>query len=120
MIQLSFVLCTLLLGRFAASAPAASSVASSAISSVAISSAPAVSSAASSTVAQTASSTDSGVDATATVPFASTNPNVPLWGPDSDPSVPAPERNQLGASILGPDNTPIDLQNPDLLGKENI
>ncbi|THV07830.1 oxalate decarboxylase [Dendrothele bispora CBS 962.96] len=132
MIQLSFVLCTLLLGRFAASAPAASSsaaavssaavssaaVSSAAVSSVvssAVSSAPAVSSAASSTVVGTASSTASGVDATATVPFASTNPNEPLWGPDSNSSAPTPERNQLGASILGPSNIPIELENPDLL-----
>ncbi len=52
---------------------------------------------------------------TATVPFASLDPNIPLWDDQSDPSVVSPVRGQLGASILGPDNIPIDLQNPDLL-----
>jgi hypothetical protein len=55
---------------------------------------------------------------TPTVPLASDDPNVALWGPDSEVipgKIPAPIRGQLGASILGPDNIPIDLQNPDLL-----
>jgi oxalate decarboxylase family bicupin protein len=49
-----------------------------------------------------------------TVPFASTNPNEPLWGPDSPDSVPSPVRGSLGVPILGPDNIPVDLENPDL------
>ncbi|KAK1223018.1 hypothetical protein PQX77_014094 [Marasmius sp. AFHP31] len=57
----------------------------------------------------------SAVEPTATVPFASTDPNLPLWGPESDPSIPKPMRGKLGASILGPDNKPLDLQNADLL-----
>ncbi|SJK99714.1 related to Oxalate decarboxylase OxdC [Armillaria ostoyae] len=71
----------------------------------------------SSTVSQTvnASSTDTAVSSTATVPFASLDPNVPLWNETSDPSVVSAERGKLGASVLGPDNLPIDLQNPDLL-----
>ncbi|ESK87504.1 oxalate decarboxylase [Moniliophthora roreri MCA 2997] len=62
-----------------------------------------------------ASSSSSAPEPSATVPFASTDPNLPLWGPDSDPSVPAPVRGPLGAPILGPDNPPLELQNPDLL-----
>ncbi|KAK0213980.1 oxalate decarboxylase [Armillaria fumosa] len=62
-----------------------------------------------------ASSTDTAVSSTATVPFASLDPNLPLWNETSDPSVVSAERGKLGASILGPDNIPIDLQNPDLL-----
>ncbi|KAF5382302.1 hypothetical protein D9757_008456 [Collybiopsis confluens] len=50
-----------------------------------------------------------------TVPYASTEPNSVLWGPDSPPSVPKPFRGTTGASILGPDNIPLDLENPDLL-----
>ncbi|KAK7444797.1 hypothetical protein VKT23_015114 [Stygiomarasmius scandens] len=93
MFQVSRLLCTLLLAQLVASAPAASS----------------------STVVQEASSTVSGIDATATVPFATTDPNQELWGPDSDPSVPAPQRNKLGASIIGPSNPELELQNADLL-----
>ncbi|KAL0573911.1 hypothetical protein V5O48_008031 [Marasmius crinis-equi] len=52
-----------------------------------------------------------------TVPFVDTNPNLPLWGPNTDPNDPvvAPIRGQLGATVLGPDNKPIDLQSPDIL-----
>ncbi|KAL0566965.1 hypothetical protein V5O48_015029 [Marasmius crinis-equi] len=60
-------------------------------------------------------SPSSAVEPTATVPFASTDPNFPLWDPESDPSIPQPIRGSLGASILGPDNKFLDLQNPDLL-----
>lgn len=71
----------------------------------------------SSTVSQSviASSTDTAVSSTATVPFASLDPNLPLWNETSDPSVVSAERGKLGASVLGPDNLPIDLQNPDFL-----
>ncbi|KAF9021028.1 oxalate decarboxylase [Hymenopellis radicata] len=70
--------------------------------------------AASSGVAVVASSTDSAPASTATVPFASTDPNVPLWNEASDPSTVQPIRGGLGAKIMGPDNIPMDLQNPDL------
>ncbi|PBL04110.1 oxalate decarboxylase [Armillaria gallica] len=71
----------------------------------------------SSTVSQSiiASSTDTALSSTATVPFASLDPNLPLWNETSDPSVVSAERGKLGASVLGPDNLPIDLQNPDFL-----
>ncbi|KAL0575831.1 hypothetical protein V5O48_006139 [Marasmius crinis-equi] len=64
---------------------------------------------------QTSSPVSSGTEPTATVSFASTDPNLPLWGPDSDPSIAQPIRGPLGAPILGPDNKPLDLENPDLL-----
>ncbi|KAJ6577603.1 oxalate decarboxylase [Mycena capillaripes] len=83
----------------AASAPAVSSVSS--VASAAPSSVPAP------------SPTSSAVEATATVPFASTDPNSPLWSLDSGD--PAPIRESFGASILGPSNIPVEQQNPDLL-----
>lgn len=46
--------------------------------------------------------------------YTSSDPNDELWTPDSGIS-PTPQRGQLGASILGPQNTPIELQNADLL-----
>ncbi|EEB94874.1 hypothetical protein MPER_06246 [Moniliophthora perniciosa FA553] len=61
------------------------------------------------------SSSSSAADPTATVPYASTDPNYPLWGPDSPPSAPKPIRGSLGASILGPVNVPLELENADLL-----
>ncbi|KIK54812.1 hypothetical protein GYMLUDRAFT_48365 [Collybiopsis luxurians FD-317 M1] len=81
-------------------------------------SAPAASSSASITESASASTVPSATDsaslAVTTVPFASTNPNEPLWNNDSPNSVPSPQRGTLGAPILGPDNVPIDLQNADL------
>ncbi|PBK61110.1 oxalate decarboxylase [Armillaria solidipes] len=62
-----------------------------------------------------ASSTGSAASSTATVDYVSTDPNEALWSEDSDPSLVKPERGTLGASIIGPDNLAIDLQNPDLL-----
>ena len=63
----------------------------------------------------TATGTSTAAEPSATVPFASTDPNPVLWNETSDPALVKPERNQLGATIQGPDNLPIDLQNPDLL-----
>ncbi|KAK7037839.1 hypothetical protein VNI00_010800 [Paramarasmius palmivorus] len=57
----------------------------------------------------------SAAEPSATVPYASTNPNFPLWAANSPPSVPIPERGTLGASIMGPSNPPLELQNPSLL-----
>ena len=64
---------------------------------------------------QSPSASSSAVEPTATVPYASTDPNFPMWGPDSPPSMPKPERGKLGASILGPQNPPLELENPALL-----
>lgn len=59
--------------------------------------------------------TSSAAQPAATVSFASTTANDVLWGPDSPASVPKPVRGKTGASIQGPDNIPLDLENPDLL-----
>ena len=45
---------------------------------------------------------------------ASDNPNYPIFPPGSDVSA-QPIRDGLGASILGPQNLPLQQQNPDLL-----
>ncbi|KAG6372246.1 putative oxalate decarboxylase/oxidase [Boletus reticuloceps] len=62
----------------------------------------------------TASSTSAAASASPTVPYASDDPNAVLWTQDSN-ILPEPERGGLGGSILGPQNVPIELQNPDLL-----
>ena len=49
-----------------------------------------------------------------TVPYASDDPNYWLWN-ETIPGDPEPVRGKLGASILGPQNVPLDRQNPDLL-----
>ncbi|KAF8889600.1 RmlC-like cupin domain-containing protein [Infundibulicybe gibba] len=41
------------------------------------------------------------------------DPNLPLWGLDSDVA-PQPIRGNLGATILGPQNKPLELENADL------
>ena len=46
--------------------------------------------------------------------YTDSDPNYELWTPDSGSS-PSPQRGQLGASILGPQNLPVELQNADLL-----
>ncbi len=39
-----------------------------------------------------------------------------MWNPDSDSGLePQPIRGSLGATILGPQNVAIDIQNPDIL-----
>lgn len=45
---------------------------------------------------------------------ASDNPNYPIFSPGSDVSA-QPIRDGLGAPILGPQNLPLQQQNPDLL-----
>ncbi|OCH95368.1 oxalate decarboxylase [Obba rivulosa] len=53
--------------------------------------------------------------ASETVPYASDDPNYPLWGiTESDPEYEA-IRGSLGATVLGPQNEYINMQNPDLL-----
>ncbi|KAL1949402.1 hypothetical protein VTO73DRAFT_8283 [Trametes versicolor] len=130
------ILCAVLLAKYASAAPAAASSgiassaaatassaassaafasASSAVSSVFASASSAVASSdlrSSKTVAPTSSF--SAEPASVTVPFASDDPNGMLWGEDStiDPQA---IRNTLGATIMGPQNIPIALQNPDLL-----
>jgi len=47
--------------------------------------------------------------------FIDLDPNEPLWSEGSPAESAVPIRGNLGASIMGPDNVPVDLQNPDLL-----
>ncbi|KAJ7056856.1 oxalate decarboxylase [Mycena amicta] len=60
------------------------------------------------------SKTSSAPASTATVPFASTDPNEVLWGLDPSSGKPAPIRGSLGAPILGPENVALEQENPDL------
>ncbi|KAJ8495933.1 hypothetical protein ONZ51_g1374 [Trametes cubensis] len=96
----------------------ASSAASASASSAASVSASAVASSASNALAHSGStapsSTSSAPPASETVPFASDDPNGPLWSEDST-SDPEAIRDTLGATVIGPQNIPIALQNPDLL-----
>ncbi|KAJ8595812.1 putative oxalate decarboxylase/oxidase [Rhizopogon salebrosus TDB-379] len=66
-------------------------------------------------VAVPASSVASSAPAASpTVPYASDDPNLPLWNPFED-ITPEPIRGSLGTTVIGPQNVPIDLENPDLL-----
>ncbi|KAJ7082938.1 oxalate decarboxylase [Mycena belliarum] len=97
MLSVTASLYALYLAALAASAPASGlSSASSALSSPVASGSP----------------TSSAVQATATVPYASTDPNPPLWNLDS--GNPQPIRGSYGASVIGPVNLPIEQQNADL------
>lgn len=60
-------------------------------------------------VASTATSTSSAASSSPTVPPASEDPNPVLSGTTSA------QRGSLGSDVLGPNNIPLDLQNPDLL-----
>ncbi|KAG6815334.1 hypothetical protein H0H87_002813 [Tephrocybe sp. NHM501043] len=59
-------------------------------------------------------STATGASApSATVSYISLNPNKPLWNETNGD--PQPIRGSLGASVMGPTNTPVAKQNPDIL-----
>ncbi|KAI6116236.1 putative oxalate decarboxylase/oxidase [Pisolithus sp. B1] len=64
--------------------------------------------------ASPSSETSSAAAPSPTVPYASDDPNYPLWNLDSD-ITPEPIRGGLGTTILGPQNVPVELQNPDAL-----
>ena len=49
-----------------------------------------------------------------TAPIASDDPNNVIFPPNSN-IIPEPIRGQLGVLEIGPQNVPIELQNPDLL-----
>ncbi|KAI0833429.1 oxalate decarboxylase [Trametes gibbosa] len=123
------ILCAVLLAQYASAAPAvvSSASASAAFSSVFGSASSAVSSAfgsasaatpSSSALARTKSATPSSSfsaePASVTVPFASDDPNGMLWGEDATGD-PQAIRGTLGSTIMGPQNVPLALQNPDLL-----
>lgn len=74
-----------------------------------------LSSSSSSSTSSAATSTDSSPPIPSpTVPYASDDPNYWLWN-ETTTIDPEPERGTLGASILGPQNVPIEKQNPDIL-----
>ena len=130
----SSVTCAVLLASYSLAAPAgvsslvaSSSVASAftPVTSIAVPSSSVISSASASpssllvssldTAAHSPSFSSSAPAATETVPYASENPNPVMWGPDWD-GKPKPLRGSLGTTnIMGPQNVPMDLQNPDLL-----
>ncbi|KAG6817231.1 hypothetical protein H0H87_011288 [Tephrocybe sp. NHM501043] len=88
---------------------------SSAVSSASLSTSTHISLAHSSSVTTIVhSSTVSAAEPSATVPFIDLDPNEPLWNQDT-PGDPQPIRGSLGAPLLGPTDTEIVKQNPDLL-----
>ncbi|KAI0091216.1 oxalate decarboxylase [Irpex rosettiformis] len=93
---LSAVVCAVLLAHYASGAPAA--IANGTSSSIT-----------SPTLSQNSASPSP------TVPYASDDPNYPIFPVDSPPADPQPIRGSLGGTILGPQNIPIDQENPDLL-----
>ncbi|KAI0076189.1 oxalate oxidase [Panus rudis PR-1116 ss-1] len=104
---LSSVLCAILLSSstvFSAPAPSSSVSASALVTTSSV--------ADSSTGVGTA--TSSAPSPTFTVPLASDDPNGIEWNVTTTEDV-QPIRGSLGATILGPQNIPIDQQNPDLL-----
>ena len=60
------------------------------------------------------SSTLSAVPVYETVAPASDDPNYVAWGPDYS-GTPEAIRGSLGSTVIGPQNVPLDLENPDLL-----
>ena len=97
---LSSVICAVLLSSYTLAAPAPQGSAPPTVAS---------------SVAPGVSSILSAAAATPTVAYASNNPNRLAWNPDNENAVVEPIRGALGATILGPQNDAIQLQNPDLL-----
>ncbi|KAI8980107.1 oxalate decarboxylase [Trametes punicea] len=62
----------------------------------------------------TGTPTAAGADPSPTVPYASDDPNVELWN-ENLKTVPEAQRSKYGATVLGPQNVPLELQNPSLL-----
>ncbi|KAM5535983.1 hypothetical protein V8D89_010423 [Ganoderma adspersum] len=123
MLAFAKVLFAVLLAGHALAAPAASSSASVSASALRHSSSSQSASTVSSSTASSsgaassstlASGTSSALPASETVPYASDDPNGVLWSEDSTTN-PQAIREGLGATIMGPQNVPIALQNPDLL-----
>lgn len=66
------------------------------------------------TAAPASTSVSTAPEPTATVAYASDDPNTVLWQ-ENDQIIPEPIRGSLGASILGPQNIPLELQSSSLL-----
>ncbi|KAJ6557036.1 oxalate decarboxylase [Mycena vulgaris] len=113
MISVSSCLCALLLSAFVSAAPAPAVSVSAATSAISDAT-PASATSSSAFNVPAASSTSSAAEPSATVSFAGTEPNNPLWNLTS--GTPEPIRGALGAPILGTDiNLPIEQENPDVL-----
>ena len=67
-----------------------------------------------SVAAPASTSTATSAQSSPTVSYASDDLNNPLWNASSD-IVPQPIRGPAGATILGPHNVPLELENPDSL-----
>lgn len=94
---LSSVLCAVLLSYTTFAAPASSSSLSA------------------NSTAPSATLSSSSEVASPTVPYASDNPNTIEWSTTVEDIDPQAIRGTLGGTILGPQNIPLDIQNPDLL-----
>jgi hypothetical protein len=120
--SLQSILALVIAASAVSAAPAASLVSTATLStsaSASVSNTPLTTTTSTSTSAivsgsQTPSQVSTALGSTPTVPFAPEDPNYPLWGPEST-ILPEPIRGQLGATLLGPENVPMELQNPDLL-----
>jgi hypothetical protein len=120
--SLQSILALVIAASAVSAAPAASLVSTATLStsaSASVSNTPLTTTTSTSTSAivsgsQTPSQASTAFGSTPTVPFAPEDPNYPLWGPESTIH-PEPIRGQLGATLLGPENVPMELQNPDLL-----
>ena len=64
--------------------------------------------------ALSSTSTSTAVTSSSTVPLASDDPNAVVWSVTTTEDV-QPVRGSLGGSILGPQNVPLQQQNPDIL-----
>lgn len=108
---LASITCAILLASYGDAAPAGSSLASSLVYSTA-------GSEATSTIVLSSgtepSTTLSVVPVSATVTPASDDPNYVAWGPGYT-GTPEATRGSLGSNVIGPQNVPLDLENPDFL-----
>ena len=98
MITASFCIAALCLSSTAFAAPAAS-----------------VASGVASVNATASTATTSAVEATATVPFITTELNEVLWNSNDSDTDPQAIRGSIGASIIGPTDNFITLENSDIL-----
>ncbi|KAL7277837.1 hypothetical protein ACG7TL_008782 [Trametes sanguinea] len=105
------VFCAVLYSRVVAALPVGDDSHATPVSSV--SSSPSITVALGEGVGATTTSGDAALPSP-TVPYASDDPNYWLWD-ETTTEDPEPIRGSLGGSIIGPQNVPIDKQNPDLL-----
>ena len=104
------VACALALASVSTAAPAG--LASSSL--LASGSSSATSSLATTSTGDLSTATSSAPPTYETDPPASDDPNYVAWTPGYT-GTPEPMRGSLGSDVIGPQNIPLDLQNPDLL-----